>query len=134
MMHSAMTDIDDRPLGPSLLRGLRCQCPACGTAPLLHRYLKVHDNCPNCDEEYHHQRADDGPAYLTLLLTLKITVPLMVSVMFIRDWHPAALFAIFGTFHVALSLFLLPRLKGMTVAWQWSRRMHGFGGDDDRSR
>jgi uncharacterized protein (DUF983 family) len=28
---------------------------------------------------------------------------------------------------VSLSLFLLPRLKGMFVALQWARRMHGFG-------
>jgi uncharacterized protein (DUF983 family) len=28
---------------------------------------------------------------------------------------------------VALSLALLPRMKGMIVAIQWSRRMHGFG-------
>ncbi|MCC5993080.1 MAG: DUF983 domain-containing protein [Rhodobacteraceae bacterium] len=131
-MDHAEAQIDDRPLGPSLLSGLRCTCPACGKAPLLHSYLKVHDTCPGCGEEYHHQRADDGPAYLTLLITLKITVPLMVSVMFLRDWHPAELFAIFGTLHVALSLLLLPRLKGMTVAWQWSRRMHGFGSSDER--
>jgi uncharacterized protein (DUF983 family) len=28
---------------------------------------------------------------------------------------------------VALSLFLLPRLKGMIVGIQWAKRMHGFG-------
>ena len=33
----------------------------------------------------------------------------------------------FSVFCVALSGFLLPRLKGMIVAIQWSRRMHGFG-------
>jgi len=26
----------------------------------------------------------------------------------------------------ALSLFLLPRMKGMIVGFQWARRMHGF--------
>jgi uncharacterized protein (DUF983 family) len=29
---------------------------------------------------------------------------------------------------VALSLYLLPRLKGALVAVQWAKRMHGFGG------
>ena len=29
---------------------------------------------------------------------------------------------------VALSLYLLPRLKGALVALQWAHRMHGFGG------
>ena len=28
---------------------------------------------------------------------------------------------------VALSLYLLPRLKGALVALQWAHRMHGFG-------
>jgi uncharacterized protein (DUF983 family) len=28
---------------------------------------------------------------------------------------------------VAMSLFLLPRLKGALVAIQWAKRMHGFG-------
>ena len=28
----------------------------------------------------------------------------------------------------ALSLYLLPRLKGALVAVQWAKRMHGFGG------
>jgi uncharacterized protein (DUF983 family) len=31
---------------------------------------------------------------------------------------------------VAVSLFLLPRFKGMIVAFQWARRMHGFEGRD----
>ena len=32
---------------------------------------------------------------------------------------------------VALSLFLLPRLKGIFVAVQWAKRMHGFSPDPD---
>jgi uncharacterized protein (DUF983 family) len=31
---------------------------------------------------------------------------------------------------VALSLFLLPRLKGAMIAVQWAKRMHGFGQAD----
>jgi len=27
----------------------------------------------------------------------------------------------------ALSLYLLPRLKGVIVGLQWAKRMHGFG-------
>ena len=33
---------------------------------------------------------------------------------------------------VALSLFLLPRVKGAVVAFQWAMRMHGYGGQADR--
>ena len=35
--------------------------------------------------------------------------------------------AIFSVGTVALSLWLLPRLKGAMVAIQWAKRMHGFG-------
>ncbi len=118
---------DDRPLQPAVLRGLRCKCPACGQAPMLEKFLKVRDTCPGCGEDLSHQRADDGPAYLTMLVTLKVVTPLMVSAMFAWDMHPALLFSIFSALLVALSLFLLPRFKGMIVAIQWSRRMHGFG-------
>ena len=38
--------------------------------------------------------------------------------------------AMFSTGTVALSLFLLPRLKGAFVALQWSKKMHGFGHGD----
>ena len=33
----------------------------------------------------------------------------------------------FSVVFVALSLYLLPRLKGVFVALQWAKRMHGFG-------
>ena len=40
---------------------------------------------------------------------------------------PLILFSVFSVCTVALSLYLLPRLKGVLVAIQWARRMHGFG-------
>ena len=39
---------------------------------------------------------------------------------------PLVLASVFSVGCVALSLYLLPRLKGMVVAFQWARRMHGF--------
>jgi uncharacterized protein (DUF983 family) len=122
---------DDRPLTPAIWRGVQCKCPACGEGAMLERYLKVRDTCPACGEDLSHQRADDGPAYLTMLVTLKVVTPAMVAAMFAWEWHPAVLFGVFSSLLVVLSLFLLPRFKGMIVAIQWSRRMHGFG-DGDR--
>jgi uncharacterized protein (DUF983 family) len=40
---------------------------------------------------------------------------------------PLVLASVFSIGTVALSLFLLPRLKGMMVGIQWAKRMHGFG-------
>lgn len=131
-----MTDVtiepeDDRPVKPALLRGWRRRCPACGEGALLKGYLKVRDTCPSCGEALHHQRADDGPAYVTILIVGHLMAPLIgwAFVEFRPD--PLLLSGIFATGCVALSLYLLPRIKGMFVALQWAKRMHGFGAGGD---
>ncbi len=120
-------DNDDRPMRPALLRGWRRRCPNCGAGPLLSGYLSVRDACPVCGEDFHHQRADDGPAYLTILIVGHLMAPLILwsFVRFRPD--PLILASVFSVCTVALSLYLLPRLKGVLVAIQWARRMHGFG-------
>ncbi|NBB97229.1 MAG: DUF983 domain-containing protein, partial [Alphaproteobacteria bacterium] len=62
--------------------------------------------------------------------TLKTVIPLMVFVMFNYNMNPTLLFALSVLLLVAMTLFLLPRFKGMIVAFQWAKRMHGF--DDER--
>ena len=116
-----------RDLWPALTRGWRRRCPHCGSGPLLSGYLKVNDTCKVCREELHHHRADDGPAYLTILLVGHLMAPLL-HVSFVT-WRPdpLTLFTIFAVGCVGLSLYLLPRLKGAIVAFQWAREMHGFG-------
>lgn len=117
----------ERPLRPALLRGWRQRCPNCGTGALMRGYLKVRDTCPVCGEALHHQRADDGPAYLTILIVGHLMAPLLLFVFNRFRPEPLTLFSIFAVGTVALSLFLLPRLKGAMVGLQWAKRMHGFG-------
>ncbi|MFZ1469175.1 MAG: DUF983 domain-containing protein [Paracoccaceae bacterium] len=118
---------NDRPMKPALLRGWRCRCPKCGAGPMLRGYLQVRDACPVCQQELHHHRADDGPAYLTILIVGHLMAPLLLIVFAKFRPDPLVTASIFSVGCVALSLFLLPRLKGMLVAVQWARRMHGFG-------
>ena len=118
--------VDDRPLRPALLRGWRRKCPNCGSGPMFDGYLKVRDECPVCHQELHHHRADDGPAYLTILVVGHIIAPLMHFVFVTFRPEPLVMFTVLAVGSVALSLYLLPRLKGVVVAIQWSRRMHGF--------
>ena len=56
------------PLWPTLMRGLKCRCPKCGDAPLFRAYLKPVENCAACGENLGVIRADDGPAWMTLML------------------------------------------------------------------
>lgn len=119
---------DDRPLRPALWRGWKRCCPNCGQGPMLRSYLKVRDTCPVCGEAFHHHRADDGPAYLTILIVGHLLAPLLMFVFTTWRPEPWTMFSLFSVGTVALSLYLLPRVKGAFVALQWSRRMHGFGG------
>ncbi|SLN10047.1 hypothetical protein PSM7751_00033 [Pseudooceanicola marinus] len=117
----------ERPLKPALRRGWRRRCPNCGSGPLMKGFLKVRDHCPVCRETFSHHRADDGPAYLTILIVGHLSAPLMGSVWMAWQPEPLVLFTVFAIGTVALSLYLLPRLKGAMVAFQWARYMHGFG-------
>jgi uncharacterized protein (DUF983 family) len=121
---------DDRPVGPALRHGWARQCPACGTGAMMQGFLTVRDACPSCGEDLHHQRADDGPAYLTILIVGKVVMGLFATVFFAFQPEPWVMTLGFSALALALSLYLLPRIKGAVVALQWSRRMHGFGGPE----
>jgi uncharacterized protein (DUF983 family) len=121
------TEPEDRPWKPAVLRGWRRRCPNCGAGPMLSGYLKVRESCPVCGEELHHHRADDGPAYLTILIVGHLLAPILLFTF--TKWRPEPLVMAVGFTigTVALSLYLLPRLKGALVGLQWANRMHGFG-------
>lgn len=123
-------DTTDRPLRPAMLAGWRRRCPNCGDGAMFSGYLKVADSCPVCGQELHHHRADDGPAYLTILIVGHLMAPVMI--LMFETWRPdpwiMATTLIIGC--VALCLYLLPRIKGAIVALQWAKRMGGFGGAD----
>lgn len=119
----------ERPFWPAIRRGLACRCPKCGVGPVLKGYLTVRDHCPACGEPYFHHRADDGPAYLTILITGHIMSPMLYWVFVTWRPQPAVMAAMFTLGTVALALAMLPRLKGAIVALQWAKRMHGFAAD-----
>ncbi|MEM1235210.1 MAG: DUF983 domain-containing protein [Pseudomonadota bacterium] len=116
----------ERPLKPAILRGFARRCPNCGKGRLFDGYLTVRKTCSECGQELHHHRADDGPPWLTMLVVGHLMAPLL-HIVFVRYRpEPMVLFSIFAVGCVALSLLLLPRLKGLIVGFQWSRRMYGF--------
>ena len=117
---------DARPIFASMLRGALLKCPACGVGAMFWRYLKVAESCPHCGEELHHHRADDAPAYFTIVIVGHIVVSLVLAVemayrppiwLHMTLWLPLTLI---------LTLVLLPSVKGALVGLQWGLRMHGF--------
>ena len=111
----------------AMLRGWRGKCPRCGSGSILRSYLKVNDDCSVCQQEFHHHRADDGPAYLTILIVGHLLAPLLHIVFVTWRPEPLVLFSIFAVGCVGLSLYLLPRLKGAMIGFQWAKGMGGFG-------
>lgn len=116
----------ERPAWPAIRRGLRRRCPNCGEGALFDSYLGLASACPACDEDLSYARADDGPAYLSMLVTAKVMGTAMLFFYERVLPSPWVLFAIFGTGVVVMALWLLPRFKGMIVGIQWAKRMHGF--------
>ncbi|MFT4151748.1 MAG: DUF983 domain-containing protein [Paracoccaceae bacterium] len=126
-LHQTPTPADEREVRSAVIRGWKRHCPNCGSGPMMKGYLKVRDSCPVCGEDFHHHRADDGPAYLTILIVGHILGPVMLwgFVEFRPD--PWVLATVFSVASVAMSLYLLPRIKGALIGFQWAKRMHGFG-------
>ncbi len=121
-----MVEQTDRPVKPALWCGFRLKCPNCCTGTMMQGYLKVNDSCPNCGQELHHHRADDGPAWATILISGHLLAPLMLFVFTTfrpEGWQMAIGFSVV---FLVLMVFMLPRVKGMFVAIQWAKRMHGF--------
>ena len=128
-MHPTMTAplaSEERPLKPAMLRGWRCRCPNCGEGKILKGFLKVNDRCPICGTELFHHRADDGPAYITILIVGHILAPVMLFIFANWDPNPILTAILLSLGCIGLSLYLLPRIKGAFVALQWAKRMHGF--------
>ena len=122
-----MTPIVERSTPEAMLRGFHQKCPNCGDGAVYKSYLKVADACPVCGEDLHHQRADDAPAYFTILIVAHI---IGAGILFTETmWHPAdwVHLVIWIPLLVLLCLILLPRIKGILVGLQWAQRMHGFG-------
>jgi len=110
----------------AIVRGLKCRCPRCGGAPLFARWLKPVAACPACAQDWTHQKADDFPAYIAILLTGHLLGFLVIPLVTEFDLSVPALIAIFMGGAVVLMLAMLQSLKGAVIAAQWWHGMHGF--------
>lgn len=130
----AVMSAGPRPLWRSLARGFRCRCPQCGEGALFRGYLKPLPECPVCREDFTHQRADDFPPYVTIVVVGHLLVPLLLAVQLAVELHPYAHLAIWLPFTTIATLALLRPVKGAIIALQWALRMHGFDGHPDPDR
>jgi len=114
---------EDRSTGLSVKRGLRMKCPNCGDAKLFRKYLKQVEMCPKCGENWEAVRADDGPAWLTILIVGHLVAPLLIEV--IRNPDRPLWIGLFGIPVLAglLSILLLQPIKGLWMGIIWANRV-----------
>lgn len=117
-----------RSLPEAMRRGLFCRCPHCGEGSLFRSFVKPVTNCSVCEEDYTAQRADDLPAYLTVMIVGHVVV---AAFFFIEAYMVMSLMgymSILVPMTIVLSLLILQPIKGATIGLQWALFMHGFGG------
>lgn len=113
------------PLRRSVFRGLAGNCPACGQGKLYWKYLKVNGRCEACDTDLARYPADDGPAYLTILVIGHLVVAPMLFFSVVWKSNPLYSLPLILTALAGLTLALLPRLKG-----GWIGLMYALGVKD----
>jgi uncharacterized protein (DUF983 family) len=106
-------------LWTAIKRGLMQCCPVCGEGKLFRSYLKLSDRCSCCGAALSELRADDGPAWATVLIVGHLIVPFFIVTVRSNapDW---VYYAVLFPLTIALTLALLPRCKGVFVALLYS--------------
>lgn len=124
-----MTDHFDPPesrgsVWPSIRRGLQLKCPNCGEGPILAGYLKPASSCTHCGEDFTDLRADDGPAWATILIVGHLVSPSFLLFATPNETLRWMGFALILTIMLTMVFFLQPRMKGLFMSVIWHNRSH----------
>lgn len=122
----AALDTQARPFAQALARALRGRCPACGEGAMFAKFLKPACACTHCGQRWDLHQADDFPSYIVILLLGHILVPLMIEVNSALAIPLGIQAALWPTLALLLAAALIQPAKAAVIAFQWSRRMHGF--------
>jgi uncharacterized protein (DUF983 family) len=106
-------------------RGALGRCPNCGKGKLFRSYLKQVDACAECGEGFGHIRADDAPAWLTILVTGHIVVFTALGVEQNVDLPVWVSMTLWAALTLIVALGLLPRAKGTFIAMIWALKSPG---------
>jgi uncharacterized protein (DUF983 family) len=115
----------------AIRRGFAGRCPHCGEGRLFRAFLKVADGCEACGTEFHHHRADDLPAYITISIVGHVVVGGMLYAETYGDWPILWHVVTWPLLTILLSFAIIQPIKGGIVGLQWANRMHGFSGVPD---
>jgi uncharacterized protein (DUF983 family) len=113
------------PFSTAFRRGFRRRCPRCGEGRLVSGYLTMRERCERCGLGFEPYRADDAPAYFTILVVGHFIV---AGVLLTEEFfHPESWLqmAIWLPMTLVATLLLLPFVKGAVIAAIWCSRQNG---------
>jgi len=94
-------------------------CPKCGHGKIFSKYITLKKECNHCGQSFEKLKADDGPAWLTMMLVGHLIIPTMLSVEMSYNL-PLWLSITLWPFSLALlSLLCLPFAKAFFVNMIW---------------
>lgn len=107
-------------LAQAMKWGAVLRCPNCGQGHLYRSFLKPVDECAVCHERLGDIRADDGPAWLTVLVVGHIIVALMLALEPHAQWPVLWSMIAYPCLAIVMVLAFLPVAKGLFIAIIWS--------------
>ncbi|NTJ42118.1 DUF983 domain-containing protein [Agrobacterium larrymoorei] len=125
---------EERPLGRSIMRGILSRCPACGSGRLFRAWLTPVDQCSACGEDLHHQRSDDLPPYISIMILGHVAVGgfmMTDTVLLVPMWVH---FAIWVPITILVALLTIQPIKGGVIGLQWALKMHGFSSEPEKKQ
>ncbi len=115
-------DGETRSVWTGMKRGMKRRCPHCGEGKLFAGYLKVEPVCTACGHANGLYRADDGPAYFTILLVGHLIVAPLLALSFIASMSPILIIVLGLPLTAAATLAALPYIKGAWIGVLWGTR------------
>jgi uncharacterized protein (DUF983 family) len=105
--------------------GLQQRCPRCGRGHLFNKYLKVNATCSQCGLALSVYPSDDAPPYFTIMVVGHLIVPAILLLEELADPPGWLHLLLWLPLTALLTLILLPRIKGMVIAWHWAGAVEG---------
>lgn len=121
-MTDSNADYPERSVKETIRLGFSGRCPRCAQGRIFKGRLEVVDACPVCGLVLSEHDAGDGAVVPALLILGTILVGLALWVEF--KYEPAIWvhFVLWGPIGLLMTLWLLPRLKGIGIALQHKHR------------
>lgn len=95
------------------------RCPQCGERGLFRAYLKLNPACPHCGADFSNSETADVAPYVTVFLIGLVVTPLAFVITMVLRVTADFVLGAFLVGALALTLWLLPRIKGMLAALLW---------------